>query len=171
MLNVICCLYLAFVSQKPSTSKIVKVKNGKKNFNTATVPSYFYDGTVDYCICFLIYFILSLSSVSDFSTLSLSLFHLPLSLSVNCSQLSLSLCASGWASMSVCGSWVNGLVDCSQLSFSLIEGGDGSSGWRWTLMAGFCCRGSFLVMGLPPWVDFGHGSAVVGAFGSWFCRR
>ena len=56
-------------------------------------------------------------------------------------------------------------------SHSLVEGGDDSSRWRWTLTAGFCCRGSFLVMGLPPWAGFGHGFATVGAFGSWFCRR
>ena len=90
MLNAICCLYLAFVSQKPPTSGIVKVKNGKKISNTATMPSYFYDDTIDYCICLLIYFILSFSSMSDFSTLSLSSFFSP-SLSMNCSQLSLFL--------------------------------------------------------------------------------
>ena len=89
MLIAICCLYLAFDSQKPPTFRIVKVKNGKKISNTTTVPSYFYDDTVNYCICFLICFIISLSSMSDFSTLYLSSFHIPLS--VNCSQLSLSL--------------------------------------------------------------------------------
>ena len=53
------------------------------------MPSYFYDGTVDYCICFLIFFILSLSSVRLLN----SLFFLVSSpsLSLNCSQLSLSL--------------------------------------------------------------------------------
>ena len=171
MLIAICCLYLAFDSQKPPTFRIVKVKNGKKISNTTTVPSYFYDDTVDYCICFLICFIISLSSMSDFSTLYLSSFHIPLSLWIALSTLTLSLCAGGWASTLVCGSWVNGSVDCSQLSFSLVEGGDDSSRWRWTLTAGFCCRGSFLVMGLPPWAGFGHGFATVGAFGSWFCRR
>ena len=170
MLNVICCLYLASVSQKPSTSKIVKVKNGKKQFQ------YYYSAILLlwwHCrllhLFFNLFYSFSLLSIRLFNSLSF-LISSP-SLSMNCSQLSLSLCANGWASTPVCGSWVNGLVDCSQLSFSLVEGGDGSSRWRWTLMARFCCRGSFLVMGLPPWVDFGHGSAVMGAFGSWFCRR
>ena len=113
MLNAICCLYLAFVSQKPPTSGIVKVKNGKKISNTATVPSYFYDGTVDYCICFLICFIISLSSMSNFSTLSLSLFphFISLFLCELLSTLTLSLCASGWASTPACGSWVSGSAD------------------------------------------------------------
>ena len=88
----------------------------------------FYDGTVDYCICFLIFSILSLSSISLlnslfphfvslslsellFSTLSFSSFSLPLSLSELLSTLTLSLCAVGWAPTPVCGSWVNGSVD------------------------------------------------------------
>ena len=105
MLNAICCLYLAFVSQKPPTSGIVKVKNGKKISNTATVPSYFYDGTIDYCICFLICFIISLSSMSDFSTLYLSSFHLPLSLWIALNSHSLSLCQ--WLGLHACV-WVMG---------------------------------------------------------------
>ena len=170
MLNVICCLYLASVSQKPSTSKIVKVKNGKKQFQycySAILLLWWHCRLLH--LFFNLFYSFSLLSIRLFNSLSF-LISSP-SLSVNCSQLSHSLCANGWASTPVCGSWVNGLVDCSQLSFSLVEGGDGSSGWRWTLMAGFCYRGSFLVMGLPPWVDFGNGSVAVGAFGSWFCRR
>ena len=73
MLNVICYFYLASVSQKPPISGIVKVKNFKKKFNIAAMPSYFYDGTIHYCICFLIFFILSLSSVRLLNSLSLSL--------------------------------------------------------------------------------------------------
>ena len=48
-----------------------------------------------------------------FSTLSFSSFFLPLSLSLSelLSTLTLSLCAVGWASTPVCGSWVNGSVD------------------------------------------------------------
>ena len=106
-------------------------------------------------------------------TFQLSIFphFISLSLCELLSTLTLSLCAGGWASTLVCGSWVNGSVDCSQLSLSLVEGGDDSNRWRWTLTAGFCCRGLFLVMGLPPWAGFGHGFATVGAFGSWFYHR
>ena len=52
-----------------------------------------------------------------------------------------------------------------------VYSGDGGIRWRWTLTAWFCCRGSFLVIGLPPWVSFGQGSVAVGVFGSWFYRR
>ena len=89
MLNAICCFYLTFVPQKPPTSGIVKVKNCKIFSNTVTVSSYFYDGIVDYCICFLICFILSLSSVRLINSLSF-LISTP-SFSVNCSQHSFSL--------------------------------------------------------------------------------
>ena len=83
-------------------SKTSTIRNCKRNFNTAIVPSYFYDGTLDYWICFLIYFILSLSSMSDLLTLSLW---------IALNSHSLSLCAGGWAFTSVCGSWVSGSVD------------------------------------------------------------
>ena len=74
----------------------------------------FYDGTVDYSICFLIFFLFFLSPLSDFSSPSLSLSIALLtspSLSELISTLTLSLCAVGWASTPVCGSWVNGSVD------------------------------------------------------------
>ena len=86
MLNAIFCLFLAFVSQKPPPSGIVKTWNCKIFSNTTTMPSYFYDGTIDYCIRFLICFILSLSSMSD--TFSFSAF----SLSSSQYFISLSLC-------------------------------------------------------------------------------
>ena len=91
----ICCFYLAFVSQKPPTFEIVKVKNCKIFSNTATMTSYFYDGTIDYFIYFLICFILSLSSMLDFSTLSLFPHFVSLSLCELLSSLTLSLCANG----------------------------------------------------------------------------
>ena len=132
----------------------------KNNFNTATVPSYFYDGTVDYCICFLICFIISLSSMSDFSTLYLSSFHIPLSLWIALSTLTLSLCAGGWASTLVCGSWVNGSVDCSQLSLP---------SWRWWRQQQMEMDINGWV--LLSWVVFGHGFATMGWFWSWVCYR
>ena len=108
----ICCFYLAFVSQKPQTFEIVKVKNCKIFSNTATVTSYFYDGTIDYFIYFLICFILSLSSMLDFSTLSLSSFRLPLSLWIALKSHSFSLCQ--WlglhAGVWVMGWWIGGSV-------------------------------------------------------------
>ena len=106
MLNAIFCLFLAFVSQKPPPSGIVKTWNCKIFSNTTTMPSYFYDGTIDYCIRFLICFILSLSSMSDtfsFSTFSLS----SPSLSVNCSQLSNSLSLCQWLGLHA-GVWIGG---------------------------------------------------------------
>ena len=106
MLNAICCIYLAFVSKKSPPSGIEKVKNCKKKFNTAIVPSYFYDGTVDYWICFLIYFILSLSFMSGFLN-SLSFLISSPFLSVNCSQLSLSLSLCWWLGLHA-GVWVVG---------------------------------------------------------------
>ena len=75
IVNVMCCLYLTFVFQKSPTFEIVKFKNYKKFYNSATMSSYFYDDTVNYYIYFLILFIISLSFMSDsfpFSTFSLS---------------------------------------------------------------------------------------------------
>ena len=128
IVNVICCLHLAFVFQKLPTFEMVKFKNYKKFYNSATMSSYFYDDTVDYCIYFLIPFIISLFSMLDsfpFLTLCLSSsqYFVSFSLCELLSTLTLPLYASGWASTLVCGSWVSGSVDCSQLSFSLVDGG------------------------------------------------
>ena len=116
IVNVICCLYLASVFQKPPTFEIVKFKNYKKFYNSAIMSSYFYDNTVDYCIYFLIPFILSLSSMSNsfpFSTFSLSSsqYFVSSSFCQLLSTLTLSLCTGGWASTPLRsrghGSWVS----------------------------------------------------------------
>ena len=88
MLNAICKVYLAFFLQKPPTSGIANAQNCKFFYNLATMPFYMWNDTLDYWICFLIWFILSLSSMSDFSTLSLSSHFVSLSL---CELLSTSL--------------------------------------------------------------------------------
>ena len=94
-------------------SKTSNIQNCKNFSNTAIVPSYFYDGTVDYCICVLIFFILSLSSVKLLNSFIFFISSPSLSLSelLSTLTLSLSLCAGGWASTLVCGSWVSGSVD------------------------------------------------------------
>ena len=137
IVNVICCLYLAFVFQKPPTFEIVKFKNYKKFYNSATMSSYFYDNTVDYCIYFLIPFILSLSSMSNsfpFSTFSLSSsqYFVSSSFCEMLSALTLSLCTGGWASTPLRsrgrGSWVSRSVG------------------QWVWSSGFCGFFFFLAM-------------------------
>ena len=113
--NAKCHLLLLF---SICLSKTSNIRNCKNFSNTAIMPSYFYDGTVDYCICVLIFFILSLSSVRLLN--SLFPHFVSLCLSELLSTLTLSLCAVGWASMPVCGSWVCGLVD------------------QWVWISGFC---------------------------------
>ena len=95
MLNVICCFYLAFVSQKPPTSRIVKV-----GWHCRLLYLFFN-----------LFYYFSLLYVRLLNSLSFLILSPSLSLSKLLSTLTLSLCVGGWASTPVCGSWVSGSMD------------------------------------------------------------